>query len=140
MFIVTLSSNSLHQQANFFPIYSENCTDTGLHGNLQTLTNGLCDLLSVIFDCDRFANELLTNFHDDHIRVCLEIMKLLLQSSAVNNSHYFNYVDIEHKNIMYHVLCVCIPKGKNNGNELHFKKLYLSYLNFGLFPIFEKKN
>lgn len=72
----------------------------------------MSNVLDDIINCDRFAIELLTNFHDDHIQVCLKIMELLLQSSTVDNPHYLNHIDVEHKNIIHHVLNVCIPNGE----------------------------
>lgn len=90
----------------------DNCDAPGLRGDIQKLNDSLCQVLSAVFNCDRFAAELLKNFDNDHIRVCVEIMKRLLQSLTTNNSHYLSYVDIEQKNIMHHMLYVCIPKGK----------------------------
>lgn len=92
--------------------YSDNLDADWLRDSFQSLNDGLCNILSDIFDCERFAVELLTNYHDDHIRVCLEIMRLLLKSSDIHNPLYLNHVDIESKNIMHHMLNDCIPKGK----------------------------
>lgn len=83
-----------------------------LHSSFQTLNDGLCTILGNVFNCDRFAVELLIKFHDDHIWVCLEIMKQLLQSSTTDNPHYLSCVNIEQKNIVHHMLHVCIPTGK----------------------------
>lgn len=96
-----------------FSFCSNNCDANEVSDGFQSLCDGFSNVLNDIFNCDRFAIELLTNFHGNHIRVCLKIMKLLLQSSTVDNPRYLNYADfnIEQKNIIHHMFNVCIPKG-----------------------------
>lgn len=93
-------------------LFSDNLDAELLHNSFQSLSDELCIVLGNVFDCDRFAVELLIKFHDDHIRVCIEIMKQLLQSSAIDNPYYLSCENIEQKNIMHHMLHVCIPTGK----------------------------
>lgn len=96
----------------FVVLFSDDFDADMLRKGFQTLNDGICNVLNDVFNCDRFATELLMNFHDNHIRVCLEILKQLLQLSTVDNSHYLNCVNIEQKNIIHHVINDCIPEGK----------------------------
>lgn len=91
---------------------SDDCDHHGLSGGgFQSLSDGFSGVLNDIFNCDRFAIELL-NFHGDHIRVCSKIMQHLLKSATVQNPHYLSCVDVQQKNIVHHVLNVCIPNGE----------------------------
>lgn len=96
----------------FSYFFSDNLDAELLQNSFQSLNDGLCIVLGNVFNCNRFAVELLINFHDDHIRVCLEIMKQLLQSSTTDNPHYLSCVNIEQKNVVHHMLGVCVPTGK----------------------------
>lgn len=74
------------------------------------INNGLANVFANTFNCDRFSTELLANFHDDHIRTCVEVTKLLLQSSITSNDWYLSHDDTQ-RNILHHLLFECIPKG-----------------------------
>lgn len=84
--------------------------DVDIKNYLMQINTGLSHVLSNAFNCERFSNELLCNFHDDHSQICLEIMKQLLHSNDTSNIWYLNHDDNQ-RNIFHHLLFVCIPKG-----------------------------
>lgn len=74
---------------------------------LSQLIDGLTSILSNIFNSDGFLIEL---FDGDHIRVSLEVVKILLQKSMTHNERYLHHEQIQ-KNILHHLLFVAIPNG-----------------------------
>lgn len=96
-----------------------NSEDIDIKNYLMQVNNGLSNVLSNTFNCERFCNELLFNFHDDHSEICLEIMKLLVQSNDTSNNWYLNHDDNQ-RNIFHHLLFVCIPKGEELFEAAHF--------------------
>ncbi|XP_031618500.1 uncharacterized protein LOC116337773 [Contarinia nasturtii] len=102
-------------QSHFIKLYqmidniSEKCDDDDVKNHLLTLITGLSSILSNVFNCDRFSNELLENYTGDHMRVCLEVTKLLIQSSITSSDWYLNHENL-HRNILYHLLFDCISK------------------------------
>lgn len=93
---------------------------------LSELIAGLTSILSNIFNCDGFSIEL---FDGDHIRVSLEVVKILLQKSMTHNEWYLNHEQIQ-KNILHHLLFVAIP----NGLFLHWIHLKKNF--WRIFPKF----
>lgn len=79
---------------------------------LLMINNVLSNVLMNTYNCHRFSNELLSNFSDDHIQISVDVTKLILQSNITSNDWYLNHVDPQ-RNILYHLLFVCIPKGRN---------------------------
>lgn len=94
-----------------YPLFcSDQCEDMDTRNYLLTLNCGLSKVLSHIFNCNRFATEILCNFRGEHIRVCLEISQILLQSVITSSDWYLNNKNVN-KNIIHHLIFVCIPKG-----------------------------
>lgn len=96
---------------SLYSIYRDKCADDGLRTYLNGVVDGFSQILSNVFNCNRFSAELLTNTRTQHIRVSLEVMKLLLVNSQHSSDCYLNPENI-HKNIFHHMISVCIPKGK----------------------------
>lgn len=110
----------------YFP--SDNCKIDVLREYIQKLNDELCIVLGNVFNCNRFASELLINHQHDHIRVCLEVMRFLLQTPTLDNSHYLHHEDDDQKNIMHHMLNVCICKGKYYRNVFHSEAICIFIL------------
>lgn len=76
----------------------------------MSLTDGLLNILLTIFNCDRFSNELLCQFHGDHMQISLDVVKILLQQSITHNEWYLHH-EQRQRNILHHLLFVLLPKG-----------------------------
>lgn len=115
----------------FIIFFSNQSDDIDIKNYLLMINTVLSNVLTNTYNCDRFSNELLTNFSDHHIQISLEVTKLLLQSNITSNDWYLNHENPQ-RNILHHLLFVCIPKGKNIcvlKSNMYFSTIYFLYRN-----------
>lgn len=95
----------------FSCICRDQCADEDFRNFLMSLSDGFATVLRNVFNCERFSTELLLNSRKHHIRMRLEVMKLLLNSPVASKEWYLNHEN-QQRNIFHHLFFVCIPKGK----------------------------
>ncbi|XP_055315479.1 uncharacterized protein LOC129575628 isoform X2 [Sitodiplosis mosellana] len=107
------NNENFRGQSKFISLYETTLdiarNNEDIRNYTMLINNALSNVLSNTFNCTRFSMELLSNFRDDHIHISLEVTKLLLHSNCTSNNWYLNHEDIQ-RNILHHLLFVCIPK------------------------------
>lgn len=90
--------------------YSGKYQDDEMNNYLSMLQDGCFNVLLNIYDCDEFSVELLHKIRGNHLQTCVVVIIFLLRSPTTSNDRYLSAVDPK-RNILHHLLFVCIPNG-----------------------------